>query len=390
MTRFWGSNLLIALALVSISVPGQTAVGAETRPVTLWHLPKGAIQPQAAVDSKGTVHIIYYQAGAAEGVGNLYYIRLSGGAGRTAVPIRVNSKDDSTGCIGTVRTAQIAIGKGDRVHVVWNGLGPKDGNGYPIAYQAYTRLNEAGTAFEPQRDLITWAKGIDGGGSVAADREGNVYVTWHAIVNAKDEAGRAVFMARSSDNGAAFLKEKQINPEPTGACACCGMRAFADSKGILYVLYRAATDNVNRDTMLLVSRDRGQTFVEKRLHLWNINACPMSTYSLTESKDGIRAAWETKERIYYGTIDPVNLTISGLRQAPGTSQKHPFVTSATNGQTLLTWTERTGWARGGSLAWEVINKAGAVTTSGKRPDVVPVWGLATAYARQSGGFVIVY
>jgi len=38
----------------------------------------------------------------------------------------------------------------------------------------YTRLNDAGTAFEAERDLITVARGLDGGGSVAAD-EGKTF-----------------------------------------------------------------------------------------------------------------------------------------------------------------------------------------------------------------------
>lgn len=358
--------------------------------VSLWQLPQGAVQPQAAVDGKGIVHVLYFKQGNSEGAGNLYYTRLAPGETRPSEPIRVNSEPDTAGCIGTVRTAQLAIGQGNRVHVVWNGLGPKASNGYPVAYQAYTRLNESGTRFEPQRNLITWAKGLDGGGSVAADATGHVYVTWHALAEAKNEAGRAVFVARSNDNGATFAKEKQANPEPTGACACCGMRAFVDSKGTLYILYRSATASVNRDTMLLVSKDRGQSFTEQRLHRWNINACPMSTYSLTESKAGILAAWETGSRVYYGTLNPADLTLSNPVPVPGSGQKHPFVTTSSNGQTLLTWTEGTGWQRGGSLVWQIIDKDGTIATSGKKTDAIPIWGLASAYARPDGTFVIVH
>lgn len=382
--------LIFIIGLLCHWFPGSSANGAETGPVTLWHLPEGAIQPQAAVDSKGTVHLLYYKNGASDGVGNLYYTRLLPGQTSASAPLRVNSQSDTAGSVGTVRTAQIAIGKEDRVHIAWNGLGLKAANGYPVAYQAYTRLNEAGTAFEPQRNLTTWAKGLDGGGSVAADTKGNVYVTWHAMANAKDEAGRAVFVTHSSDNGTTFTREKQANPEPTGACACCGMRSFVDHTGTLYVMYRSAANNVNRDTMLLVSRDKGQTFLEKKLHPWNINACPMSTYSLTESKNGVVAAWETGGRVYYGTINPADLTLSSPVVVAGTSQKHPFVTAAANGQTLLAWVEGSGWQRGGSLVWQVMDKEGALITRGRKTDAVPVWGLATAYARPDGSFVVVY
>jgi len=35
----------------------------------------------------------------------------------------------------------------------------------------YTRLNDRGTGFEPERNLINFAAGLDGGSSVAADRK---------------------------------------------------------------------------------------------------------------------------------------------------------------------------------------------------------------------------
>jgi hypothetical protein len=384
------AGLTILLAALAVWFHGNPAVGAEASRVTLWHLPGGAIQPQAAVDSKGVVHIIYFKNGAAEGEGDLFYIRLAPGQTSASEPIRVNSQRDTAGSVGTVRTAQVAVGQGDRVHVVWNGLGPKGSNGYPTTYQAYTRLNAAGTAFEPQRDLITWAKGLDGGGSVASDRKGNVYVTWHAMANAMDESGRAVFVARSTDNGGTFAKEKQANPEPAGACACCGMRSFVDSKGVLYVLYRTATNRVDRDTTLLLSRDKGETFAMKRLDRWNINACPMSTYAMAENKSGVVAAWETAGRIYTGTIDATDLTVSSPAQAPGSSQKHPSVTANGSGQTLLAWTEGTGWKRGGTLVWQLVDKDGAPVATGKKIDAIPVWGLPSAYSRPDGTFVIVY
>ena len=55
----------------------------------------------------------------------------------------------------------------------------------------YTRLNDAGTAFEPQRDLIRMARGLDGGGAVAADGVGNVYVCGTRLHPARKGKGTA-------------------------------------------------------------------------------------------------------------------------------------------------------------------------------------------------------
>ena len=43
------------------------------------------------------------------------------------------------------------------------------------------------------------------------------------------------------------------------ACACCGMRGYADARGNVYFLYRAA-DGKSRDMTLLASTDGGKTF----------------------------------------------------------------------------------------------------------------------------------
>jgi hypothetical protein len=382
-----GVGLLAALVT---SFRTKAAVRAEPGNVTLWHLPNGGIQPQATVDSKGVVHVIYFKNGSTDGVGDLYYIRMNPGQTTASEPIRVNSQKDTAGSIGTVRAAHLAIGEGDRVHVVWNGLGPKGPNGYPTTYQAYTRMNSAGTAFEPQRDLITWAKGLDGGGSVAADKAGNVYVVWHAMANAKDETGRAVYVARSADNGASFSKEILANPDPTGACGCCELRAFVDRNGLLYVLYRTATNKVERDTALLLSRDKGRTFAEQRLHPWKINSCPMSTYAMTDGASGVAAAWETEGHVFSSIINPSDLSITSPLQVPGSSQKHPSITVAPNGQTLVAWAEGTGWQRGGALVWQVLGKDGAPISGGRKADAIPIWGLPSAYTKPDGTFVIVY
>ena len=92
----------------------------------------------------------------------------------------MNSQPNSALIIGTVRCPQLAVGRSGHVYVAWNGSSvalpkantPLD-NKTPMLF---SRLNDAGTAFEPERNLITEHAGIDGGGSIAADTQGNIYV----------------------------------------------------------------------------------------------------------------------------------------------------------------------------------------------------------------------
>ena len=63
----------------------------------------------------------------------------------------------------------------------------------------YTRMRIDGSGFEKERNLMTWTTALDGGGSVAADGKGNVYVVWHAAPkdSPKGENVRGVFVATS-------------------------------------------------------------------------------------------------------------------------------------------------------------------------------------------------
>jgi len=134
---------------------------AEAARVTLLRTPDGGIQPQAAVDSRGMVHLIYFK-GEADG-GNVFYVYRKLGETEFSKPIKVNSQSGSVTAIGTIRGAQLALGRHGLVHVAWNGSGnPKAERGSPMLY---ARLNEARTAFEPQRNLMTSTMNLDGGGS---------------------------------------------------------------------------------------------------------------------------------------------------------------------------------------------------------------------------------
>jgi hypothetical protein len=366
---------------------------ANAGPVTLLRTPDDGIQPQAAVDAQGTIHLIYFK-GKPMG-GDLFYVRKPAGQSAFSTPIKINSEPGSAIAIGTIRGAHLAVGKNGRVHVAWmggQGARPASVDGKEVSPMLYTRLDEAGAAFEPERNLITWAAGLDGGGSVAADAQGNVYVAWHASPpgNERGEAGRSVFVARSSDDGRTFKRERQANSRPTGACGCCGMRAFADARGALYLLYRSANE-ISRDMTLLVSRDQGGSFESATVNKWMIKGCPMSSAAFAEGSVGVIAATELNGQIYLTTIESSLLKLSPPVVAPGQQKrKHPALAASAKGEMLLAWTEGTAWEKGGAVAWQVFEADGKPIGEKGRRDGVPVWSLATAFANRDGSFVIVY
>jgi hypothetical protein len=374
--------------LLLISALVFFAVAAEAAPVTLMRTPDGGIQPQAVMDGRGVVHLIYFKG--EPGKGDVFYVRQQPGQEGFSRPIRVNSAPGSACAMGNIRGAQLALGRNGRMHVAWNGPVPANGT-YMEAPMLYTRLNDAGTAFEPERDVITVARGLDGGGSVTADDEGNVYVFWHAPRpgDTNGEAGGAVFMARSTDDGKTFAPEKQAGTQPAGACGCCGMKSFIDSAGDIFVLYRSASEMVNRNETLLVSHDHGRNFEVAYTHGWKIGACPMSSAFLSEATAGVLAAAETHGRVYFLRVDPKTAKASEP-VSPSVNGKYPVVVGNARGEVLLAWAEGTSWGQGGAVAWQVYDRAGNPTLEKGRAEGFPVWSLVAAVPKPDGSFEILY
>ena len=377
------SAALMCVAGLVLNLDAQSSL------VTVVRLPSGGIQPQVAVDSQGTAHVVYFVGDPANG--DLFYCTLSGGS--FSKPIRVNSEPGSAIATGTVRGARIAVGRGGRVHVAWNGSGratPKaPGDSTPMLY---ARLDPNKGSFEAQRNIVQAAIGLDGGGAIASDDRGRVFIAWHAGgPTSKGEGDRRVWLATSTNDGHSFSKEVPVSDPSTGACGCCGMDGLVDRTGSLFLLYRSARDVVHRDTYLLSSTD-GLRFSSLKLDEWNIGACPMSTFSLAQTVDSIHAAWETAGQVKFA---PIVAGVSQQTIVPSTSfggaknRRHPSLAVNARGQILLTWSEGTGWQKGGSVGWQLYEKDGRSIASG-RAEGVPVWGLSVGFAKPDGQFTIVY
>lgn len=386
-----------AIVVFAAAALTATAPMAPLPDVAIVRLPDGAVQPEIAVDERGTVHMVYL-AGDARAA-NVFSARSTDGGRTFAKAVRVNSQDGSAIAAGTVRGAQIAVASGGRLHVVWNGsdraqptppVNPTTGR--PGAPMLYSRSTIDALRFEPQRNLITQTTNLDGGGSIAVAGK-TVYVGWHAHPGSGEggEDARRVWLARSDDEGATFSRERAVSDRATGVCGCCGLRMFASSAGDLHALYRSATNGTGRDVYALLSRDAGQTFQSRRVHSWQIGACPMTTMAVADGRTLLQA-WETDGQVYFAAADRARSPTAPAMTLSQDSarRKHPRLATSRDGSILLVWTEGTAWARGGSIAWEIFAADGSPTgVRGSRPGL-PVWGFAAAVPRPDGGFTILY
>ncbi len=369
-------TLLLAFFLLSLADIG---LGAEVR---VERVPEDGLQPQVVVDDQGRIHLVYLKGDPARS--DVRYTSRSPGDPTWDPPVTINSQPGSAIALGTIRGAQLALGGSGSLHVVWNGPGDRD----RPAPLFYTRSLDGGATFEPQRNLLGDTRALDGGASVAAGRNGEVHVVWHAAPAdaAPMEGNRHVFLASSADNGRSFTSPRIVTPDAPGVCACCSVRAFLTPDGELITLYRAARTVDQRDLIALSSADGGRTFTPRTIGRWPIAACPMSSASvIADGDDHTRGAWESEGTVFTsrldGEIEPVAVSGKGAR--------HPALARNVDGEILVSWSIGTGWNRGGELGWALLDRGGRpVEPGGTRPGI-PAWGASAAWA-EGNAFVVIY
>ena len=368
---------------------GATApeAAAQGNTVRLLRVPNDGIQPVAQVSAGGTLHLIYFAGDPS--AGDVFYILQRAGSDAWSSPIRVNSEPGSVIAIGTVRGAHMALGSDGRVHVAWMGSAAAQPRGPDNqSPMLYARLTDAGNRFEAQRNVVTHAFGLDGGGTVVADNRGRVFVLWHADAKQGGEEHRRVWMTTSMDGGTTFAPEVAVSD--AGVCGCCGMNAAVEPNGSVRVLYRAFRPPNHRD-MYLLTID-GSRSERQLLETWRIGACPMSTSSTAVASGRLAVAWETDAEVSWATLDREASAMSAAVQPPGRGghRKHPGIALAGDEQIMFVWTEGMAWSRGGTLHWQEYDHQGNPTQVSGATDCVPVWSRPAVVANGDGLFTILF
>lgn len=349
--------------------------------VKVESLPEPGLQPQVVVSPAGVVHLVYL-LGDPKACDVRHTTRRVEG-GDWSPPVTVNSEPRSAIAIGTIRGAQIALGKNDSVQVLWNGSTAGRSEPMRQAPLLHARLAPGAKTFSAQQNLMAETTALDGGASIAANPNGQVTVVWHAApAGAKGEAERLVFARNSSDDGLTFAAPEPLNAASPGVCACCSLRAHLAGDGTLSVLYRGTPEPASRGMILLTCR-AGATR-KTRLDDWQVALCPMSSASLLPTGRSLRAAWENNGRIVTGILGgpaPEHRKIG-----PGNA-KHPALAQNTQGQVLVASVIGSGWNQGGSLHWDLLDtRRPSSSNGGGQP--IPVWSHPAVYAQPDGRFVI--
>jgi hypothetical protein len=118
----------------------------------------------------------------------------------------------------------------------------------------------------------------------------------------------------------------------------------------------------------------------------------MSSTSFTKTGDSVLAAWETSGQVYWSRFGPgaQQPTTPAFPPTVGRNPKHPVAVGNFRGEVLVVWTEGTGWAKGGDVAWQRFDAAGNPVGGRDYVSGLPPWSAAAAATTRDGRFVVVY
>jgi hypothetical protein len=384
------------VALLSSAVLFVTLSHAEPN-VTAVKLPYGGIRPQVAIDKAGVVHII--QANS-EIRGDLMYVKHVPGQKQFSDPVKVLHEAS-----GMAASFNMTVGMDGRVHVftrpnpryskkemgaeAYDAMFKSKARFFVLRYMLHSRLNDDGSAFEDETNIVGKTIGFEGVGAIVADpNSANVYAFWPGQTEPGPEMGRDMYMAVSEDEGKNWSAPRKLDINIEGNCRCCPIQAIMDSKGDMYIVYRnsvrTSPGSWDKDTFLMVSRDAGQSWDKSLVQKWEKCGCPGALYSMASGAEGVYMGFSTRGTSSFAKVGK-QLKIN---PAPGSgkSSTRPMVATNKKGDVLFCWVEVQ------DVVWQMYDKNGnaLANVAGRLNGVAAKWSNAAVVATDSGDFQLYY
>lgn len=237
----------------------------------------------------------------------------------------------------------LAVSPEGTVHVAlgnnaWKLKLPRDEWGF-----FYARLEPNAKAFSPLQNI----NGRPSEGfSLAAGESNNVTACWLAD---------KLFANISRDSGQTFDPTIEIDSS-FNPCNCCTTNCCYAADGRLAILYREETGD-NRDMFLVLWDQNANRATRKQISstLWQIDACPMTYYSISATREGFVAAWPTRGQIYLARLDADGDVLPpGEIKTPGQCGMRTGLITLTDSadNTLVVW------KKDGQLGWQLYDERG--------------------------------
>lgn len=346
----WARSLCVLGAFLS----GVAAIHAADGPdrVQVIHAPGASNVMKAERGADGAIHLFF------DADGGPHYVKSTDDGATFSAPLSV--VDDAARKPGLEYTTwDMAVGQDGRVHVVmgtnaWKLKLPQEQWGLQ-----YATLAPGAKTFSPIRNLNHKPSE---GYSLAASGSG--------AVTASFLSGK-VYTMTSRDGGQSFSPYAEVNPliDP---CKCCTTSTTYGPDGRLALIYREETNNERDIYLVLADRNGRQKRTRISTTSWQLQACPMTYFTIRGTPAGYVTAWPTKGQIYFARLNKDGAVLPpGEIPTPGRNGMRTGVValSAPDGVSLVAWKNQD------VLGWQLYDVAGSPLG---KPGSVPSRGSGAA------------
>jgi hypothetical protein len=290
----------------------------------------------------------------------------------------VNSEAESSPTLAKVPTA---------IYALWEQRSASGTSDLMLA-----RSLSYGHSFDKPVRVNNDSMAFHGYSAVGAAPNGDVYVVW---LDGREEGPSsetfAVYIARSTDNGASFEANHRVG---RSACPCCRPRIAFGPNGEVYVAWRKDFPGDIREMVVSTSRDGGKTFApEVRVaeDNWRLRGCPHSGPSIIQSGNRLYIGWlteghEQRPRIQLAWSDDQGSHFHAPITASSDSldPNHPVLAASEDGRTLLVFQGRAKKADG-SWSPSTVFVAEVNGDQISAPIAIPTSGVPASYPHVAVG-----
>lgn len=275
-------------------------------------------QPQAAVATDGTVHLIYGSGDA------VFHVKSTDGGATFSKPEEAFRVPNMS--LGMRRGPRISVA--DKAVIV-TAVGGKQGKGRDGDVLAWHSDDGGATWQGPVRVNDAADAAREGLHGMASGSDGSVWATWLDLREKRTE----VYASKSTDGGESWQANVRVYRSPDGnVCECCHPSIMV-SDDTVHVMFRNSLAG-NRDMYIATSKDGGKTFATAKKvgqGSWKINACPMDGGMLTAGPKGsLVTVWRRNGEVYSAA------GTGGREQLLGRGEQ-PWITSSASGPVIV-WT----------------------------------------------------
>src|SRR5882762_5367052 len=259
--------------LVASPLAAQQAQVVFSPPQNVSSNPGASYYPQVAVDSQGSINIVWLDQ--SPGYNAVFFSRSTDGGVTFSTPQNLSNSPAGSS------SPQIAVDSGN-INVVWVDNTPSN---YQIFFSGSI---DGGATFSTPKNISNDPRGADYP-SMAVDSGNNINVAW--VVSTR-VVPSIIFFSRSSDGGVTFSAPIALSTQPSR-----GPLVAVDSAGNINVVW---IEGNNGPVQAIFSRssDGGATFTAPKVISWPSDA-NLGLQMALDSKGNISAVWVTQP---YGNL----------------------------------------------------------------------------------------